>query len=631
MIVPSGLNRRLAAELAELNESQLAAVLHPGSQVVRAGPGSGKTRTLVAKAAYALDAVLPPRRGLAAITYTRHAAQEITDRLGRMGVRAGGRIAAGTLHSWCLTRILRPYGPLVKVAPPGTGEIVDDGSDDWADLLQHCLDETTAGDVVKYVKTEVVKIRRRLAAGLEQDERDPLARAARLFDQRLLERGWYDFDLMVSESLALLRREPRVTGLVASRFPLLIVDEYQDLGPVLHALVTHLHDHGKVDIVAFGDPDQTIMRFTGADPAFLVSLAGRADFRDATLNVNYRCGSAIITVSHAAIEGIRDHAADPSRDDPGVVELVTVTGAEDEHAQITVAKIDELVRAGVAAHQIAVFYPRKSWLLDALLAALDRSDHEYIHENDRRLPDGDVVDFVRACAARAVAGPRPIGYPEIDQATAVSTIGQLTGAYRRMNESFGAPRPLRRVAARKIATAVSEVSSEAGLTEWLDALDDALALSTLTAGSPQRRDQQAMAELKRAAMRNNLTVGDIAGALRVGKITLTTYHSAKGREWDYVILPGLVDGILPSRRWSRQRREWLPAAPTEYDQSRSLFYVGLTRARRAVILIEGSWWHGSTGIPNHSVPSPFVSAVRQHTRPVQPNVVNSAWQASARP
>lgn len=372
------------------------------------------------------------------------------------------------------------------------------------------------------------------------------------------------------------------------------------LGPVLHGLVTHLHDHGKVDIVAFGDPDQTIMRFTGADPKFLVSLADRADFRDATLNVNYRCGSAIITVSHAAIEGAREHAADPSRDDPGLVELMTVAGAEDEHAQVTVAKIDDLVAAGVPAHHIAVFYPRRSRLLDALLTALNRGDHEYIHENDRRLPDGDVVDFVRACAARAIAGPQPVGYPEVDQAAAVSTIGQLAATYRRMNELFGAQRPLRRGAARKIAAVVGQVSSEAVLTGWLDGLDNALAISALAEGSPLRRDQQAMAELKRAALHNDLTVGDIAGALRVGKITLTTYHSAKGREWDYVILPGLVDGILPSRRWNRQRREWLPAAPTEYDQSRALFYVGLTRARRAVVLIEGSWWHGSTGIPNRS-------------------------------
>jgi DNA helicase II / ATP-dependent DNA helicase PcrA len=75
----------LAAEMAELNDKQQLAVLHPGSIVVRAGPGSGKTRTLVAKAGYLLDTQISGHRGIAAITYTRHTAREITTRLARLG------------------------------------------------------------------------------------------------------------------------------------------------------------------------------------------------------------------------------------------------------------------------------------------------------------------------------------------------------------------------------------------------------------------------------------------------------------------------------------------------------------------------------------------------------------------
>ncbi|MEU7906310.1 ATP-dependent helicase [Actinoplanes sp. NPDC049118] len=615
MTALAGLSPRLAAELAALNDSQRATVLRPGSMVVRAGPGSGKTRTLVAKAAYTLETVLPPRRGLAAITYTRHAAREITDRLIGMDVRADDRVAAGSVHGWCLRRILHPFGPLVGVIPPGIGQVVDDNSDEWAALLQRCLDETTTGEVVGRVKAEVVRIRRRISAGLDQDLRDPLARAAILFDERLNANGLYDFDLMVAASLNILRRDSRVTRLVAARFPIVIVDEYQDLGPVLHELVTHLHDHGPAAVVAFGDPDQTIMRFTGADPRFLAALAERRDFADETLNINYRCGAAIITASQAAIEGSRVHEADPSRDDPGVVELLTVGGGEDEHARVMMAKVGELIAGGVLAHHIAVLYPRKGWLLDQLIASLDAGDHDYIHENDRRLPDGDIIDFVRACAARAVAGPQPIGYPGTDQTSAVLTIGQLTTMYRRLHETAGAPRPLRRTTARKMAVALRETSPDADLSAWLNRLDTELSLSALAAVSLLRRDQQAIVQLKQAAFRGNLTVGDIAGALRVGKITLTTYHAAKGREWDYVIMPGLVDGILPGRRWNPRQRRWLPATPTEFDQARSLFYVGLTRARRAVILIEGNRWHGSTGIPNSSTPSPFLAAVRNHATP----------------
>ncbi|GAA4250905.1 ATP-dependent helicase [Dactylosporangium darangshiense] len=610
MIGPSGLTQRLAVELAALNESQREAAIYPASLVVRAGPGSGKTRTLVAKAAYALESVIPGRRGLAAITYTRHAAQEIARRLDVLDVNARDRLVAGTLHSWCLRCIIRPFGPLVGVTPPGPGDVIDDKSDEWTALLQQCLDDETVGAIAGYAKVEVGRIRRRMAAGSKEDDRDPLVRAALKMERRMRDRHRYDFDLMVSESLALLRRNPRVTQLLAARFPLLIVDEYQDLGPVLHQLVVHLRDHGGVEVAAFGDPDQTIMGFTGADPTFLIELASRPDFFDTTLNINYRCGSAIITASHATVDGDRAHQADPLRADPGVVELISVQGAIAEHAAMTISKIDELAASDVEQHHIAVLYPSKGPLLDALVDAFDASIFEYVHENDQRLPDGDLVDFVRSCGARAIAGPQPIGYPDIDRASAVPTIGQLVVSYRALHESAGLPVPRRRFATRLISTALRTVSPDMDLAGWVKPLDAEIGITDIAASSPLQRDRDAIALLQNAAVRNRLTVGDVAGALRTGKVTLTTYHAAKGREWDYVILPGLIDGVMPKRRWNKATGIFVPAPAHEVEQSRRAFYVGLTRAKRAAILIEGDHWLSPWGAPNRYGVSPFSHSVR---------------------
>src|SRR5258707_10659233 len=108
----------LAAELDQLNDDQRRAVRHPGNLVVRAGPGSGKTRTLVAKAGYLLDAEVSIRRGVAAITYTRQAAREVTARLAKLGIPPRRRPGSGTGHGWCLSAILRPFGPLVGVPVP---------------------------------------------------------------------------------------------------------------------------------------------------------------------------------------------------------------------------------------------------------------------------------------------------------------------------------------------------------------------------------------------------------------------------------------------------------------------------------------------------------------------------------
>ncbi|MFD5340615.1 3'-5' exonuclease [Streptomyces hawaiiensis] len=90
-------------------------------------------------------------------------------------------------------------------------------------------------------------------------------------------------------------------------------------------------------------------------------------------------------------------------------------------------------------------------------------------------------------------------------------------------------------------------------------------------------------------------VGISAGELRTGKVAVATYHSAKGREWQVVILPGLVDGIMPSRFWDRKRKKLPQPPPDRLRQDRLAFYVGLTRAKRAAVLIYGDHWETDWG------------------------------------
>jgi DNA helicase-2/ATP-dependent DNA helicase PcrA len=110
---------------------------------------------------------------------------------------------------------------------------------------------------------------------------------------------------------------------------------------------------------------------------------------------------------------------------------------------------------------------------------------------------------------------------------------------------------------------------------------------------------------QRAAREQSLTVADVAaGLLRAGKITLTTYHSAKGREWDVVIMPGLVDGLMPKRFWSKQLRRF--GQPVQLAQDRRAFYVGITRAADIAVLIYGQYWETDWGYQNRLGPSRFV-------------------------
>ena len=125
-----------------------------------------------------------------------------------------------------------------------------------------------------------------------------------------------------------------------------------------------LHKLAGVQICAVGDPDQSVMGFTGADPRYLDELAGRSDFLDITLDLNYRSGSAIIAASHAALGDTRDHRADPDRSDAGVVEPIAVAGGLADHADTAVREVEALISTGVRPERIAILYPRRGRLLE---------------------------------------------------------------------------------------------------------------------------------------------------------------------------------------------------------------------------------------------------------------------------
>jgi DNA helicase-2/ATP-dependent DNA helicase PcrA len=160
-----------------------------------------------------------------------------------------------------------------------------------------------------------------------------------------------------------------------------------------------------------------------------------------------------------------------------------------------------------------------------------------------------------------------------------------------------------------------EYDPEMPLGEWISQFENVTdLLSALRKATSAANDLEALEQLMDDVAPNNRLAGhrlaDFAHYGRVeGKVVLTTLHSSKGREFDAVILPGLVEGLIPRRPWDRSTRKYVEPAKPVLGEDRRLFYVGFTRARRMVFLVFSDSYTNQYGYPVNLGPSRFVREI----------------------
>lgn len=323
-----------AAETLRPNAPQWQAYESQSHCVVLAGPGSGKTRLLSIKLARMLaeDVVLP--RGIACITYSNECARELTRRLAGLGVRPSPTVFIGTVHSFCLKNILVPFGHLVphfNLPRP-----IQVASQDEQQRLFALAYNTIVNDNAdpSWRRAAVDRYRRTY---LDRDDPNWETRNTEItslitnYETLLRNNGLIDFDDMVLFGLRIVEASETVRTVLHARFPIIVVDEYQDLGHPLHELVQQLCFTGRSRLFAVGDVHQTIYSFAGADPSLLEELARREDVETVQLALNYRCGRTILAASHitmppAAGYRARDGAA------TGTVDIYECPGGIEEQS-----------------------------------------------------------------------------------------------------------------------------------------------------------------------------------------------------------------------------------------------------------------------------------------------------------
>src|SRR5438477_7173813 len=354
---------------AELNGQQLAAVTaEPGPQLIIAGAGSGKTRTLTYRVAYLLENGIDPRNILL-LTFTNKAAREMLDRVANLLPVDASGLWGGTFHS-IGNRILRRHGTALGYSSGFT--ILD--REDQKDLINAVVISAgidpkeirfPKGDVLAEIFSFVVNTERpleELLAGkfpyflpLLEKISDVHAR----YEKKKKATNSVDFDDLLQKTLSMLQQHEGVASFYRRQFQFILVDEYQDTNKIQADLIDLLAtEHRNVMVV--GDDAQSIYSWRGANFQNILEFPKRyPDARVFKIEMNYRSLPEILEVANAAIaanvQQFHKHLSATRQSNAVKPALVALNDAG-EQAQFIAQRILELRDEGVDLRDIAVLY-----------------------------------------------------------------------------------------------------------------------------------------------------------------------------------------------------------------------------------------------------------------------------------
>ena len=550
--------------LADLDPAQREAVaITSGPLCILAGAGSGKTRVISRRAAYAIATGVVRPRDVLIVTFTDKAATEMVRRLAALGEPG---VTASTFHAAAL-RQLRHFWPRVHgVDPPA---ILDSKAPILAPLAaglpggyRYVAIRDLASEI-EWAKARRIRSSDYEARAIAEDRDAPLpadlmARFYRDYETRKSRAGRIDFEDMLELTIGLIESDAAIAAEVRDRYRWFSVDEFQDTNSLQAALLDAWLG-GRDDLAAVGDEDQTIYTFTGATSDYLTGFAERyPGARVVSLETNYRSSPEVLALANTVLAAGRQAADErppgtaprppkrliPSRAS-GPAPEIGGFGSDDAEIDGIIDAVRALTRNGTAHGSMAVLV-RTNAQLPALEDAFGRAGVPFHVRGERFFARPDVRRAVRVATG-------------LDRET--DAPGVVDSALpTRLAEAFERELGVRRDSAPDGDAAAGRHAAVVTLLEIAD---------ELVRDDPSTGIAAFVAEIER---RTAVEAGGVAAG-----VELLTYHRAKGLEWEAVFLPALEEGTLPIRRSTE---------PAELAEERRLLYVGITRARRYLWL---SW------------------------------------------
>jgi DNA helicase II / ATP-dependent DNA helicase PcrA len=561
------------AVLAGLDpEQREAAVAVRGPVCILAGAGTGKTRAITHRIAYAVRAGAVPPGQLLAVTFTARAAGQLRTRLRSLGAHG---VQARTFHAAAL-RQLTYFAP--RVLGGGMPEVADNPLrlvGNAAARLRLRTDRTEVRDLAAEIEWAKAVLatpenypERARAAGRETSTTaETVAKVYDEYEQTKRRVGQVDFADLLLIMAGAIEEYRDVADEVRARYRHFVVDEYQDVSPLQQRLLDAWLGT-RDDVCVVGDPNQTIYSFAGATPAHLLGFRSR--FPEAVLvrlHRDYRSTPQVVELANQLVRGSADDARVTLVGQRADGPAPTFAEFDDEPAEAAAvaAQCRTLIDTGIAAAEIAVLF------------RINAQSEVY----EQALADVRVPYVLRG-------GERFFDRPEIREARLL-----LRGAARAEQDDDKLPDAVRSVLSSLNWHADHPPPGGTARERWESLTALVQLADDLIATMPNAQLPDLVAELDARASAQH--------APTVQGVTLASLHSAKGLEWDAVFLVGLTDTTVPIQHATTE---------AQIAEERRLLYVGITRARERLAL---SWALArSPGQRRSRRPSRFLDGLRPY-------------------
>ncbi len=626
-----------ASYLESLNEAQREAVeTLDGPVLLLAGAGTGKTRALTTRLAHILTLGKAQPWEILAVTFTNKAAREMRLRVDALVDADTNGLWLGTFHAMG-ARLLRRNAKLVGLESDFT--IID--ADDQIRLIKQIIEDgssavtpRTAAHAIEGWKNDGLAPS---AVSPEDKNEQQLLDLYNAYQDRLLDLNAADFGDLLLHCIDLLRNNLDVLATYQNRFRYILVDEYQDTNTAQYLLL-RLLAQGRNNICCVGDDDQSIYGWRGAEIANILNFEKHfPEAKIIRLERNYRSTEQILAAAAAVIDNNNQRLGKTLWTEDNAGQPIEIHTHRDGVAEARAVgdKIRDLQENSVLLQEIAILV-RASFQTRAFEDYFLQVNIPYRIVGGRRFFEreeirdaiaylrvvhrpGDDLAFERICNRP----PRGIGAATIQTLHSIARNGghSLHEAARLAVDGAGGlgARARENVSAfceiietwrqaveeneEHIAPIARKIIDESGLPAMWDARKnkDPTALSRVenlgefVSGTSPFPSLQMFLDHVSLVLDNDAAAGEQV-------VNLMTLHAAKGLEFDAVFLPGWEEGLFPHSRSMN--------SDGEIEEERRLAYVGITRARKHVIIscAASRMIHGSFTNPT---PSRFISEMRE--------------------